>query len=75
MNRQIQIVILNKGADDKRIRRSLIIDTADQDNVLTLKSKISKAAGLPLEDLNIIFGGRKLPKDLPINTLLLGQST
>lgn len=42
MNRQIQIVILNKGADDKRIRRSLIIDTADQDNVLTLKSKISK---------------------------------
>jgi hypothetical protein len=75
MNRQIQIVILSRGADNKRIKRSLIVDTSDQDNVSSIKTKISKAAGLPLQDLNIIFGGRKLPTELPINTLLLGQST
>jgi parkin len=74
-NRQLQIVILIKGADNKRIRRSLIVDTSEQDNVSSIKSKISKAAGLPLQDLNLIFGGRKLPTELPINTLLLGEST
>jgi len=75
MNRQLQVLLLSKGPDNEKIRRSIILEISDEDNVLSLKKKLSNITGLDASTLNIIFCGQKLPVDLNLDKLLLGQST
>lgn len=75
MNRELQVLLLSKGVGNEKTRRSIVLKVSDEDNVLSLKNKLSDITGLDSNSLNIIFCGQKLPVDLNLDKLLLGQST
>ncbi|KAE9554569.1 hypothetical protein FO519_002208 [Halicephalobus sp. NKZ332] len=75
MNRQLQVLLLSKSADNVRTRRSVVLEVDEDDNILSLKKKLAKVTGLDSDSLNIIFCGQTLPVDLNLDKLLLGQST
>lgn len=75
MAQQLQVQLLIKDEENHRIKKSVILDVDDGDNVKLLKQKLGKSTGLNPDTFNFIFCGKSLPVDFTIDKLQLGQST
>ena len=72
MNTAIQVSIRQRG--NSRFQ-SLLVETDGTDTVETLKQKIGETIQLNVENMRIIFCGRRLDDNLLVSDLNLGAQT